>query len=89
MSSFFALSLIVPFALAKTVTYNWNVGWVTACPDGFCRPVIGVNGQWPLPVMEVDLGDTVVVNYQNNLGNETTSIHFHGEHKPPLNLEKW
>ena len=31
---------------SNTVVYDWNIGWVTAAPDGFARPVIGVNGQW-------------------------------------------
>jgi iron transport multicopper oxidase len=30
----------------KTVTYDWNVEWMIAAPDGVARPVIGVNGQW-------------------------------------------
>ena len=30
----------------NTVTYDWNIGWVRAAPNGFARPVIGVNGQW-------------------------------------------
>jgi FtsP/CotA-like multicopper oxidase with cupredoxin domain len=65
--------------LAKTVTYNWDIGWVTACPDGFCRPVIGINGVWPCPVLEADRGDTIIVNIHNSLHNETTSIHYHGK----------
>jgi iron transport multicopper oxidase len=30
----------------NTVTYDWNIEWMIAAPDGFARPVIGVNGQW-------------------------------------------
>ncbi|CAI7619413.1 unnamed protein product [Penicillium manginii] len=64
---------------AKTVTYDWNVTWVTANPDGLMdRKVIGVNGKWPLPVVEVDKGDRLVVNMYNGLGNKDTSIHWHG-----------
>lgn len=54
---------------------------------------MGVNGQWPyvwnfyenahahttrIPTIEADVGDTIVINAHNNLGNETTSLHFHG-----------
>jgi FtsP/CotA-like multicopper oxidase with cupredoxin domain len=54
---------------------------------------MGVNGQWPyvctfdgimdaytfrIPTIEADVGDTIVVTAHNNLGNETTSLHFHG-----------
>ncbi|PYH88052.1 hypothetical protein BO71DRAFT_489066 [Aspergillus ellipticus CBS 707.79] len=64
---------------AKTVTYDFNVTWVTANPDGlYDRQVVGINGQWPLPVIEVDKGDQLVVNMYNGLGDKSTSIHFHG-----------
>ena len=68
-------------SLAKTVTYNWNIGWVTAAPDGFERPVIGINGQFPCPTIDVNQGDQVVVNVYNNLGNQSTSLHWHGMHQ--------
>ena len=64
--------------LAATVTYNWDITWVTAAPDGFSRPVIGINGKWPCPPIEATVGDTVVVRLTNKLGNETTGLHFHG-----------
>lgn len=62
-----------------TVIYNWNITWVTANPDGaFERPTIGINGKWPLPSLTATTGDRVVVNVINQLGNQTTSLHFHG-----------
>jgi iron transport multicopper oxidase len=78
MRSHLLLLLHAFSSVAKTITHNWNVGWVTACPDEYCRPAIGINGAWPCPILEADVGDTVVVNVYNNLGNETTSIHYHG-----------
>ena len=66
-------------ANAATVTYDFDVGWVTANPDGaFERPTMGINGQWPLPAITATKGDRVVVNVKNSLGNQTTSLHFHG-----------
>ncbi|KAG4222039.1 hypothetical protein PC116_g29486 [Phytophthora cactorum] len=65
-------------SLAKTVTYDWNVTWVFASPDGFGRPVIGINDVWPCPIVEADVGDFVSINLNNQLGNETTGLHFHG-----------
>ncbi|KAL8916107.1 MAG: hypothetical protein Q9208_008703 [Pyrenodesmia sp. 3 TL-2023] len=73
-----ALFLLLSPAFAKTVTYDFNVGWVTAQPDGFSRPTIGINGQWPIPQITAAVGDKVVVNVKNGLGNQTTSLHFHG-----------
>ena len=64
---------------ASIVTYDFNITWVNANPDGaFERPVIGINGQWPVPRMTATVGDQVVVNVINQLGNESTSLHFHG-----------
>lgn len=66
-------------AYAATVTYDFNITWVTANPDGqFDRPVIGINGQWPVPYITATVGDRLVVNVLNQLGNESTGIHFHG-----------
>jgi iron transport multicopper oxidase len=80
MRSWLPILSLASAGLAKTVTYNWRVGWLIANPDGLAnRPVIAVNGQWPPPTIEADLGDTIVVNVHNALGNETTSLHFHGQ----------
>ena len=76
IASFFCYGII---ARAATVTYDFTVSWVTANPDGLQpRPVMGINGQWPVPWITADVGDRIIVNVQNNLGNATTSLHFHG-----------
>ncbi|KAI0137114.1 Cupredoxin [Xylariales sp. AK1849] len=72
-------NVLLGFSRAATVTYDFNVTWLTANPDGaFDRPVIGINGQWPIPAITADVGDNVVVHVTNQLGNESTSLHFHG-----------
>jgi iron transport multicopper oxidase len=64
---------------AATITYDFNITWVRANPDGLQeRPTIGINGKWPLPVMTATVNDTVIVNVNNQLGNQTTTLHFHG-----------
>jgi len=80
MMSSLVLTLLLPlFTNAATITYNFNTTWVTANPDGAAeRPVIGINGLWPLPYITATVGDNVVVNMLNLLGNQTTSLHFHG-----------
>lgn len=66
-------------AHAATVIYDFNITRVNANPDGLLdRPVIGINGQWPLPYITATVGDRVVVNALNQLGNESASLHFHG-----------
>lgn len=72
------LCSLLSFAYAATVTYDFNITWVTASPDGFSRPVIGINGQWPIPTISATVGDRIVINALNLLGNQTTSLHFHG-----------
>ncbi|KAJ5633512.1 ferro-O2-oxidoreductase [Penicillium herquei] len=70
---------LLTFGQTKTVTYDFNLTWVTANPDGLAeRKVIGVNGQWPIPVIEVSKGDRLVVNMYNGLETHNSSIHFHG-----------
>ncbi|MCJ1285277.1 hypothetical protein MMC26_004617 [Xylographa opegraphella] len=73
------LSCFVSLGCSTTVTYDFNITWVTSNPDGvYERSTIGINGQWPLPAIRVSVGDQVVVNVMNQLGNESTSLHFHG-----------
>jgi iron transport multicopper oxidase len=77
----------ISLVFAKTVTYDFSIGWVTV------RLVSMVNGRASqrrqssfriglrsrsIPTIVADVGDTVVVTAHNNLGNETTSLHFHG-----------
>lgn len=45
------------------------------------RSVIGINGRFPGPTIEANLGDTIELNVTNvNIVNGT-SIHFHGMHE--------
>lgn len=79
LANVLVLLLFAKVALAATVTYNWDVTWVSVNPDGQrVRPAVGINGQWPCPAITANVGDRVVINVKNKLGNETTSIHFHG-----------
>jgi iron transport multicopper oxidase len=72
-------AFLMPAALAVTVSYDFTIEWVRANPDGaFERPTIGINGRWPIPRIEATVGDTILVNARNNLGNQSTSLHFHG-----------
>ncbi|KAJ5665202.1 Multicopper oxidase type 2 [Penicillium maclennaniae] len=74
-------SLAGKLVAAKDVFLDWNITWVNASPDGFERPVIGINGQWPCPQIDVDLGDRLIVDVYNGLGNQSTGIHWHGFHQ--------
>ncbi|KAJ5146391.1 Multicopper oxidase type 2 [Penicillium bovifimosum] len=73
-----ALATWAGLAAAKDVYLNWNVTWVNAAPDGFMRPVIGINHKWPCPQIDVNVGDRLIIDVYNGLGNESTGIHWHG-----------
>lgn len=73
-------------ATAETVSLDWNITWVYANPDGMAnRPVIGVNGAWPPPLLNVTKGDRIEAKVTNGLGNTTTSIHWHGMYQNGTN----
>ncbi|KAF1813975.1 conidial pigment biosynthesis oxidase Abr1/brown 1 [Eremomyces bilateralis CBS 781.70] len=68
-------------AIATTHRYDWELSWVTAAPDGFSRPVIGVNGEFPSPTITVMKGDRLIIKVHNELGNQSTAVHWHGIHQ--------
>lgn len=73
------LTVFTRVAAAAVIEHNFNITWVWANPDGLrARPVIGVNGVFPPPALTASLGDEIVINTWNNLGNQSTSLHFHG-----------
>ncbi|THH20380.1 hypothetical protein EW146_g992 [Bondarzewia mesenterica] len=66
-------------ALAAVKELWWNITYVkNANPDGlFERTVIGVNGTWPPPPIDVTTNDTLIVHAYNAL-DIPTSLHHHG-----------
>ena len=78
---FLFIVAMCPVSSANLVYYNWHITWVHAAPDGFSRPVIGINGQWPCPQVDVNKGDQLVIDVYNDLGNQSTGIHWHGLHQ--------
>lgn len=74
-----ATTLLTTAVIADVREYNFTVGWVDRNPDGFHeRRVMGINGQWPIPTIFATVGDQVVVNLKNELGDRPCSLHFHG-----------
>lgn len=79
-------ALFTGSTFAATHTFDWNITWTTGNPTSqFERKVIGINGQWPLPTVEVNKGDRVIFNVYNDLGDHNTSIHFHGMYQNGTN----
>ncbi|EGU75663.1 hypothetical protein FOPG_10736 [Fusarium oxysporum f. sp. conglutinans race 2 54008] len=76
-----------PTVSAKDVHFDWNITWTTANPDGLqARPVIGINNQWPLPVINITKGDRIIAKVTNQLGNQSTTIHWHGMYQNGTNF---
>ncbi len=46
---------------------------------------MAINGQWPPPILRATVGETVTINLINKLGNETTTVHFHGLYQSGTN----
>lgn len=73
------LSLFLSLVFAKTHEFTFNVSLVEANPDGtHVRNMIGINGQWPLPIIRVAKNDRVIIHLNNHLEDRNTSLHFHG-----------
>nr|XP_023019016.1 laccase-1-like [Leptinotarsa decemlineata] len=49
--------------------------------DGTRRGVVTVNRKLPGPAIEVCQHDIVVVDVQNKMGSEATTMHWHGQHQ--------
>ena len=65
--------------LSATQSLEWDITYTTANPDGqFDRRVIGVNGKWPPPAIELEYGDRLVLTVNNRLGDVVTGLHAHG-----------
>ncbi|KAH9825619.1 multicopper oxidase 1 [Teratosphaeria destructans] len=64
-------------APAQRREYTFTIRDQIHNPDGFWRPMILVNNQFPGPLLEVNQGDTIVVHVDNQ-GVNATSIHWHG-----------
>ncbi|KAF9896925.1 hypothetical protein BX616_006493 [Lobosporangium transversale] len=78
LKSIAVLALASTIAQAAVVTYNWDITYVNANPDGLHeRRVIGVNGQFPPPPISVNSNDTLVINVVNKI-DQPTSLHSHG-----------
>jgi FtsP/CotA-like multicopper oxidase with cupredoxin domain len=75
------LSLNTSFTVSSRPTvreYQFNITQAYGAPDGFRKLMILANGQSPGPLIEAYTGDTVRVIVHNQLGNMSTSIHWHG-----------
>ncbi|KAI0942998.1 hypothetical protein AcV7_002262 [Taiwanofungus camphoratus] len=57
--------------------YDFVVAEAMGAPDGVEKLMLVVNGLFPGPTIEANMGDRIVVNVTNNMPN-STAIHWHG-----------
>ncbi|SGZ52816.1 CIC11C00000002709 [Sungouiella intermedia] len=70
---------VLSLVLAKTHEFHFNTSLIDANPDGtYQRKVIGINGQWPLPIIRVAKNDRVIIHLTNTMSDRNASLHFHG-----------
>ncbi|EAU89184.2 laccase-1 [Coprinopsis cinerea okayama7 len=81
------LALLVQLALASTtfaahVNYTFNIVNANLAPDGFTRPTVVVNGQFPGTLIQANKDDILHITVNNQLTNplmrRSTAIHWHG-----------
>ncbi|SNX87336.1 related to cell surface ferroxidase [Melanopsichium pennsylvanicum] len=58
--------------------YNWTLTQVLSNPAGTTKQMRLVNGMFPGPMVEANIGDRVIVNVENKMPVPTT-IHWHGQ----------
>ncbi|XP_073153019.1 monocopper oxidase-like protein SKU5 [Henckelia pumila] len=66
---FSLLLWLIPVVLGEDpfVFYDWTVSYITAAPLGIKQQVIGIEGKFPGPILNVTTNWNVVVNVRNNL----------------------
>ncbi|KAK4234026.1 multicopper like protein [Achaetomium macrosporum] len=65
-------------AAPTTRHYDFVITEGRGGPDGVVRDMLFINGKFPGPLVEANMGDRLIVNVTNKLRANATSIHWHG-----------
>ncbi|TKY87617.1 hypothetical protein EX895_003198 [Sporisorium graminicola] len=68
------------FAPPQDRIFNWTLTQVLSNPAGTTKQMRLVNGQFPGPSVEANMGDRVIVHIHNQMPVPTT-IHWHGQYQ--------
>jgi len=68
---------------AKIVKHTFEVYYFSGSPDGvYKEKILGINGKFPGPTIEANVGDTVEVTLINKIQDrQNTTLHWHGMHQ--------
>jgi len=74
------LAGLIGLSTSKTVFHEFHVHYVKGAPDGvFKESILTVNGRFPGPTVEAEVGDTIhVVVYNEIQDGQNVSMHWHG-----------
>lgn len=63
-----------------TRNYTFELARANLAPDGYSKPMIVINGHFPGPLVEANLGDWIEIKVTNSIvePEEGTAIHWHG-----------
>ncbi|KAG0151279.1 hypothetical protein CROQUDRAFT_651510 [Cronartium quercuum f. sp. fusiforme G11] len=64
-------------SVPKTRHYHFVLTNTTGAPDGYTRPLLLINKQFPGPLIRCNEGDTLKIKVDNKLDTDV-SIHWHG-----------
>lgn len=64
----------------RTLRYTFDVSYISGNPDGvWTNSILGINGQFPGPVIEGEVGDLLQVTLINNIQDgQNVTLHWHG-----------
>lgn len=74
---------------AKTVSHTFEVKYFSGSQDGvYKEKIIGINGQFPGPTIEAEVGDILQIDLVNNhQDGQNATIHWHGIHQKHSHCE--
>ncbi|CAL8110069.1 unnamed protein product [Orchesella dallaii] len=82
-SIIFLLVLLVFTVNSKIVRHTFDISYVSGQPDGvWTKSILGINGKFPGPTIEAEVGDVLEVTMINNIHDgQNVTIHWHGLHQ--------
>lgn len=66
------------FVEARVHFHKWKINYQSWFPDCVKATVISINGHYPGPTVRARVGDTIVVQLENQMPTENVVVHWHG-----------
>jgi FtsP/CotA-like multicopper oxidase with cupredoxin domain len=86
---FYTALNLIPVTQMRLVHRIFEISYFSGSPDGvFKDKILGINGQFPGPSIEAEIGDDLEVVVVNMIQDgQNTSIHWHGMHQKDYHFE--